>query len=221
MRCRLLSALVLVGCLAIVGSAGAEKTTLRGRVVKVIDGDSIVLESQGEKSSIRLSEIDAPERDQPYGPESKRALQRLAHGREARIVVIDRDRYGRWVGDVWVGEMRVNYEMVRQGHAWAYTRYAKSTAIVELEDEARREGRGLWRLDPEDRQAPWQWRRRERAPSSDDARPTRTPDPIVCGSKTRCKQMNDCEEARAYLLECGSSRLDGDGDGVPCEKLCR
>jgi len=133
----------------------------------------------------------------------------------------DRDRYGRWVGDVWMDGMRINYEMVRRGHAWAYTRYAKSTAIVELEDEARRAGRGLWSLDPEDREAPWLWRRRARAPSSEDERGTQAPGPIVCGSKTRCAQMSDCDEAHAYLRECGASQLDGDGDGVPCEQLCR
>ncbi|MBB1076163.1 DNA/RNA non-specific endonuclease [Rhodoferax sp. 4810] len=41
-----------------------------------------------------------------------------------------------------------------------------------------------------------------------------------CGDKTTCKQMSDCAEARHYLTECGLSRLDRDGDGVPCESLC-
>ena len=43
---------------------------------------------------------------------------------------------------------------------------------------------------------------------------------VVCGSKRYCKQMNSCEEARAFLSQCGLSRLDGDKDGVPCEVLC-
>lgn len=42
-----------------------------------------------------------------------------------------------------------------------------------------------------------------------------------CGSKRTCKQMNDCAEAMHYLNNCGLSRFDGDGDGVPCEALCR
>ena len=42
-----------------------------------------------------------------------------------------------------------------------------------------------------------------------------------CGSKRTCKQMADCAEARHYLNDCGVSSLDGDGDGMPCEKLCR
>ena len=43
---------------------------------------------------------------------------------------------------------------------------------------------------------------------------------VVCGIKRYCKQMNFCEEARAFLNQCGLSRLDGDKDGVPCEALC-
>lgn len=47
-----------------------------------------------------------------------------------------------------------------------------------------------------------------------------TPD-ITCGSKRRCGQMLSCDEAMAYLTQCGVSSLDRDGDGVPCESLCR
>ncbi len=42
-----------------------------------------------------------------------------------------------------------------------------------------------------------------------------------CGTKRLCRQMASCEEALYYLNSCGVGRLDGDGDGVPCEKLCR
>jgi endonuclease G, mitochondrial len=42
-----------------------------------------------------------------------------------------------------------------------------------------------------------------------------------CGSKRTCKEMSSCVEATHYLKNCGLSRLDGDGDGVPCEALCR
>lgn len=41
-----------------------------------------------------------------------------------------------------------------------------------------------------------------------------------CGSKRTCGEMNSCAEANHYLNSCGRSRLDGDGDGVPCESIC-
>lgn len=43
----------------------------------------------------------------------------------------------------------------------------------------------------------------------------------ACGTKRTCREMSSCEEARHYLHDCGLSRLDGDGDGVPCNSLCR
>ncbi|MBK1642702.1 hypothetical protein CKO12_12645 [Chromatium okenii] len=43
----------------------------------------------------------------------------------------------------------------------------------------------------------------------------------ACGGKRTCKQMSDCAEARHYLVDCGVKSLDGDGDGMPCESLCR
>ncbi len=47
-----------------------------------------------------------------------------------------------------------------------------------------------------------------------------SPSGWVCGTKTTCGQMTSCEEARFYLTQCGVTRLDGDGDGVPCARLC-
>ena len=69
---------------------------------------------------VRLGEIDTPESRQPYGERAKQALSGLAFGKQARVVVQDTDRYGRTVGQVYVGGVDVNAEMIRQGAAWAY-----------------------------------------------------------------------------------------------------
>jgi endonuclease G, mitochondrial len=45
--------------------------------------------------------------------------------------------------------------------------------------------------------------------------------PMSCGSKHTCKAMANCAEAKHYLVDCGVRSLDRDGDGVPCESLCR
>lgn len=42
-----------------------------------------------------------------------------------------------------------------------------------------------------------------------------------CDDVKYCKQMRSCAEAKYHLNECGESRLDRDGDGVPCENVCR
>ena len=42
-----------------------------------------------------------------------------------------------------------------------------------------------------------------------------------CQGKTRCNEMTSCEEATFYLQNCPGTKIDGDGDGIPCERtLC-
>lgn len=43
---------------------------------------------------------------------------------------------------------------------------------------------------------------------------------LKCQGKTTCSQMTSCEEARFYLERCGTTGLDGNSDGVPCNGLC-
>jgi endonuclease YncB( thermonuclease family) len=142
--------------------AGAE---LSGRVVGVSDGDTITVLLRGDRSvEVRLSEIDAPERGQPYGTRAKQALSALVYGKDVRLVPVDRDSYGRIVARVFVGPMCVNAEMVRRGHAWVYRRYLRTRALLEREREAREARRGLWALPEAQRIPPWMWRSAGRPP---------------------------------------------------------
>lgn len=205
---------------------------MRARMVRVIDGDSVVFRVGGDELHVRLSEIDAPELSQPYGTASKAALESLLGDRAVDIVVVDVDRYDRSVVDIYRGDVSLNHEMVRLGHAWAYTRYARTVAIIDRESEARAARRGLWRLPSEDREPPWLWRKEGRGTSqrntqgkrSNADRSTRSSDPpafeVDCGTKHYCREMTSCAEARAYLESCGLGTIDGDRDGVPCETLC-
>ena len=69
---------------------------------------------------MRLGEIDTPESAQPYGERAKQTLSDLAYNKPARVVVQDTDKYGRTVGRVYVGNLDVNAELVKQGAAWVY-----------------------------------------------------------------------------------------------------
>jgi endonuclease YncB( thermonuclease family) len=135
---------------------------LVGKVVAIHDGDTLSVRLGGDTERVRLAQIDAPERGQPWGRRAKEALGRLAAGREARLVVVDRDDYGRPVADLYVGELFVNEALVRGGDAWAYPRYVRHPQILAAEDEARRDRRGLWRLPAAEREPPWEWRRAHR-----------------------------------------------------------
>jgi len=137
-------------------------TVLHGRVVAVGDGDSLTLLVGGQKVKIRLAQIDAPELQQPYGTTSKAALAKMVENQKVRAEVIELDRYGRSVAEVYLDGLHVNREMVELGHAWAYTKYSRSTHIIELEDKARAGRLGLWKLPEEERDAPWEWRHSQR-----------------------------------------------------------
>jgi len=52
--------------------------------------------------------------------------------------------------------------IVRRGGAWFYTEFARGPALYDVEQEARKEKRGLWALPLKDRIEPWEWRKRKR-----------------------------------------------------------
>lgn len=114
----------------------------------------------------RLAGIDAPEIAQPYGKQAMQELEKLLLGKTLVIVFDDVDRYGRIVGDVWIGDMHVNRVMMERGAAWFYTQYARDERLFQVEEAARDARRGLWSLPAKDRIEPWVWRERERAAQS-------------------------------------------------------
>ena len=188
------------------------------RTVGVTDGDSITILIAGNRQlKIRLAEIDAPERDQPFGTKSKQALSDLVFGETISVQPITIDRYGRTVARLYFEGLDVNAAMIEQGAAWVYTAYSDDPLFPQLQAAAKAEGRGLWGLSEYEQIPPWEWRRGRRA-----SVPTDTGlEKYNCATKTYCREMTSCDEARWYLKECGLTRLDGDGDGIPCERMCR
>ena len=86
-------------------------------VVSIGDGDPLRVDQSGQKLTIRLSCIDAPEMKQnPYGAASRKQLQTfLPVGSTVLIREIDRDRYGRTVAEVYQGDQSINLAMVKSG----------------------------------------------------------------------------------------------------------
>jgi micrococcal nuclease len=127
-------------------------------VVRIIDGDTLVLRARGRRTRVRLIGVDAPEtwlRHDCYGPEATRALRRLTPpGSVVRATgdAAPRDRYGRRLLYLWTPRgVLVNAALVREGFARAMavrpdTRYA--AVIGDAEDAARRGRAGLWRPAP-------------------------------------------------------------------------
>lgn len=216
-RTCLLSLLLLSCCVLDVVAA-----ELTGKVVRIADGDTLTVLVDDRQHKVRLVEIDAPERGQPFGQRARQALAELTHDKTVTVRFEERDRYGRILGEVMVDGISANRTLVASGYAWAYRHYLKDKEYLALEQQARVQERGLWaHSDPV---PPWQWRRGMRTPSGDSKPAELRPDaakPIECNAIKRCAEMRSCEEALIQLQQCGAKGIDGDNDGIPCEKLCR
>jgi len=150
-----ISFLVALCLFALLPAYGEE--VLRGNVINVVDGDTLDVQVGPGKYRIRLAEIDAPERNQPWGDEAKQGLTSKVLKQEVRVVVTDTDRYGRRVGRIFLGQTDINRSMVAEGHAWVYRQYSQDESLIEIETAAREAGIGLWNRN--DTVPPWDWRK--------------------------------------------------------------
>ncbi|MDB4639161.1 thermonuclease family protein [bacterium] len=129
------------------------------------DGDTIRIKDRtGTKVTIRLACIDAPETSQGMsGKWSTRTLKEMIQGRSIFIKPQVKDRYGRTVGEVYVGSTNINIQMVREGAAFAYRKYLNQCdkdAYLKAESTAKRNRKGVW--GPYQTQLPWEYRRSRR-----------------------------------------------------------
>ncbi|MEJ5250763.1 MAG: thermonuclease family protein [Chthonomonadetes bacterium] len=132
-----------------------------GKVVGVSDGDTIEVMRAGRAVRVRLHGIDCPESRQAFGTRAKQFTSELVFGKTVAVQVYGTDQYGRILGEVILPDGRsLNRELVRNGYAWWYRRYSNDPVLQQLEDEARRERRGLWR--DKNPIPPWEFRRESR-----------------------------------------------------------
>jgi micrococcal nuclease len=112
--------LTAIGLLA----AAPPTTTLTGKVVGIADGDTLTLLVDKTQTKVRLEGIDTPERAQPFGRKAGQALAKKVFGKVVQVDDLGKDRYGRTLGIVRLGTRDVNLELVREGWAWWYRKYA-------------------------------------------------------------------------------------------------
>jgi endonuclease YncB( thermonuclease family) len=159
---RFLHTLLVVVFGSVLAASFSFATDFTGRVVGVIDGDTIEVLHNQRPERIRLSGIDCPEKGQAYGQKAKHAASDLAFGKEVTLQTHGHDKYKRTIGDVILPDgMNLNQELVKQGWCWWYRKYAPEDTVLEgLENEARAGRKGLW-ADPHP-VPPWEWRKRSR-----------------------------------------------------------
>jgi len=133
---------------------------INGVAVFIPDGDTVHLKQNGQVYKVRFHGVDAPESDQDSGSEAAEFARNMIGERPLTVKVKEKDRYGRFVGEVFVDGRSVNRELARNGLAWWYEHYASGDLdLKRLCEQARGAKRGLW--SKEDPIPPWEWRRNQ------------------------------------------------------------
>ena len=165
--CALLCGVVFHAHLASAAQAVQPPYVLQGLVVGVSDGDSItVLDADKRQHKIRLQGIDAPEKAQAFGQKSKESLANMVYQKTVEVHWRKKDRYGRTIGQVMLGDVDVCLAQIKRGMAWHYKAYQREQKAADriLYDSAqtlaREQGVGLWQDSAP--VEPWAFRRQKR-----------------------------------------------------------
>lgn len=190
---------VALGLLGLALICSAE--TFTGRVVAITDGDTLAVFMQGAPIRVRIADVDAPERGQPFSRKAREALSSLCRRTEATVEPVATDRWRRTVGRVTCDGVDAGSHLVRLGLAWTYTKYApEDSELHQIEREARDAGVGLW-VEPAPT-PPWDWRSAQRL-----ARQWVTPDPsrgLSPGIEISRSETRRCTDAEGMLGASGN-----------------
>jgi micrococcal nuclease len=129
---------------------------LPGSISYVIDGDTFIWKSDSGMLKIRMAGIDAPEKTQFFGAESRNFLCKYLHV-PGLLQLSGYDKYGRCIAFLFIDSININLLAVQLGYAWYYERYYTSFDFAIAELNARTCKLGLWFYS--NPMAPWNFRK--------------------------------------------------------------
>ncbi len=130
-------------------------------ITKIYDGDTVELNGINGKIKLRLSDIDAPERNQPYGKKSRRALTKLCKGKNILInaQIVGTDKYNRALGHMQCNGTDAGLYLIDHGLAWHNAKYSNNPFTRNADSAARIKRVGLWKGKKP--MPPWVWRQKQ------------------------------------------------------------
>jgi endonuclease YncB( thermonuclease family) len=131
--------------------------TYNGTIIRVIDGDTFVIQTEEGSLKVRMFGTDAPERDQPYSKESADFLKQYLN-KDATLKASGVDRYSRTLGVLYIDGQDINLLSIKNGCSWHFKRYSSNQKYSTAEEYARRNKIGLWALP--NPVPPWDWRKK-------------------------------------------------------------
>lgn len=208
----------LLFSLQILPLAQAQTREISCKVVGISDGDTLTCLQDRKPLKVRLLHIDAPESGQPDGKNAKQALAALAFKKQVQLHATGYDKYGRLLAEVYEGSQNINLTLVQQGWAWAYVQ--TKPLYKEAELIAKNKRIGLWQ-NPYP-VSPSEWRKLKRTNVEQQAQTiTDNSTLAACKAKLSCAKFQDFNAAYRYFKQCNAQYMDGNGDGIPCNRLYR
>lgn len=121
--------------------------TLSGKVIAIKDGDTVVvLDSLNNQTTLRLAEVDCPEKNQPFGTKAKQFTSDQIYFKTIKYVVTDTDRYGRSIAMIYydTDNKYLSAEIIKAGMGWHYKKYSTSKELATFQENAKQNKIGLW-----------------------------------------------------------------------------
>ena len=134
-----------------------EAAPVQAKVTAIVDGDTIKVLIDNREATLRIANIDAPEKCQPFGGQATGVMTELVLNSIVKVEVKSVDQHGRSVAAITMANGEdLSAALIDRGAAWVYRKYSADPLLLQAEANARRFSVGLWRtISPE---APWDWR---------------------------------------------------------------
>ncbi len=139
---------------------GAMANTVKGKVVTVVDGNTVEIVSEdNETYKVVLAGIDSPELEQAFGEAAREFLKKMINDKSIHVELQGKDRWGNYVGVVYINKgTDLRRALLSNGLAWVVEKEA-TEEFIQLEQMARDQGAGLWK--EESPTPPWIYRRQQ------------------------------------------------------------
>ena len=117
-------------------------------MIGIKDGDTVeIIDKQNNTVTLRLAEVDCPEKKQPFGTKAKQFTADLVYLKTIKYIVTNKDRYGRYIAKIYFENKYLSAEIIKKGMGWQYKKYSTSKELAKFEQQARSKKIGLW-IDP-------------------------------------------------------------------------
>jgi micrococcal nuclease len=221
----------------------AATNLISAHVAEVVDGDTLKATFNGKEETIRLLLVDTPETKkpntpiEPYGPESSQYAKETLNGKDIRLEIgtSERDKYGRLLAYVWLGNKTFNEMLLEKGFARVAYVYPPNVKYVDeyrtVQKQAQQKGLGIWSIEnyvQEDgfnldavKSSTSPTAKSSNSHTTTGSTQVQSPAPTGNNSNVYFKRCADARAAGAAPLHRGDPgyrpALDRDNDGIACE----